>query len=162
MGAINRNTVNQGYFHGLFLFCTGEGGGKEKKTCSCRISSSKRNQKKKNNCEFFSKRNSSSETCLSPGPNYVFMLQLITLTLHRWDELLRQWRNLNRMIFQLWFYLQTVVCPFEKKPESETETPVFSSCYNWNLSRQDSNVWRCSLQGFGLFPSNFQCWCIKH
>lgn len=161
MGTKTRNTVSQGYFHGLFLFCTGERGGEEKKTCSCRISSSKRNQKKKI-CEFFSKWNSSSETCLSPGPNYLFVLQLITLILHRSDGLLRQGRNLNRMIFQLWFYLQTVVCQFEEKPESETETPVFSSCYNWNLSRQDSNVRRCSLQRFGPFPSNFQCWCIKH
>lgn len=117
---------------------------------------------RKNICECFSKWNSSSEACLSPGPNYPFMLQLITLILHRWGRLLLPWRNLNRMIFQFWFYLQTVVCQFEEKPEYETETPVFSSCYNWNLSRHDSNVWRCSLQGFGPFPPSFHCWCIKH
>jgi len=44
------------------------------------------------------------------------------------------------MIFQFWFYLQTVVCQFEEKPKFETETPVFSSCNNGKLSRQDSNV----------------------
>lgn len=65
------------------------------------------------------------------------------------------------MIFQFWCYLQTVVCQFEEKPEHETETPVFS-CNNWNLSTQESNVWRYSLQGFGPFPSRVHCWCIEH
>lgn len=99
------------------------------------------------------------QSMLSPDPNYLFILQLITLIPHRWSRLL--WRNLNRMIFQFWCYLQTVVCQFEEKPEHETETPVFS-CNNWNLSTQESNVWRYSLQGFGPFPSRAHCWRIEH
>ena len=67
----------------------------------------------------------------------------------------------NDFFFQFWCYLQTVVCQFEEKPEHETETPVFS-CNNWNLSTQESNVWRYSLQGFGPFPSRVHCCCIEH